>query len=656
MPTTPVKITNILEAIRDQEQAQDALWKRMDRDYMRYRGDPFRPNPEEGIEEVDVYTSNDFRTMADKAVAVLAESDDLHRVISDHEDSESRDADNNAERLSIGFFAAGDMRLKTSGKPGFKAQLAWNSIVRGGYINARAILRKDAAGETIVDLTPYDPRHIVGISDENGPLWAAIINRRSRATIKRQYPNLTVDRGRGSGGQFASGSGSDQFQIVDYWERVQKAAAKKDKSGEVLAPKFEWHNGVIIDSKWAKKMVNTFAEAPQPIMRSNGYNAGVGNYSFQESNGVTREIVGIADWSESIFAANRGVVEAKSRILTYTLALTAKTVAAIYTLTSPEGTAELDDSPNERNTVIHLPDGTSLDLLEVAQTGQDANKLLGAVIQEAIRGGLLDPSEIAGSNPSGRALRIMSQILREKLAPHERAVRDVMDAASAALLAQYATGRYRPIKAVGVSHDLEGFNREIKPEDIKGHGPVQIELVPILPEDDFERIQMAALASQPGADGMALMPRRSIDTRVLRVQDANLEIRRGMADKARTLTPMTTLVTMLEAAVERADEAVVAFLLDELQTLQRQKQMEEFAREQAFAGLLDQSGMNQAAQGVGGAPAQNGARGGGQGSPRNPLGGMAPESAPLSGQPIAGENTGAGRPIVVDGQDTGLVV
>ena len=650
--TVPKRIVEIEEAVRAQEHAQEALWQRMDSDYSRWRMDGHRPNPEEGITQATVYTSNDLRTMADKAVAVLAESDFLARVLSDHEDSESREADNNAERFVIGAFGEADRRLKAAKKPGVQAQLAWMSIVRGGDIGDRAILKKDAAGETIVDITPFDPRHVASVHDENGPLWGAVINRRARSTIKRQYPNFRFDRTRSPSGAFSRTAGSDQVRVLDYYERVQAAPAKKDAGGEALPPRFEWHNGVIIDEQWAKKMTNLFAERPQPIFRANGYNPGVGNYQIQDSS-VTTEIVGIRDFSESIFAANRGVVDAKSRILTYTLSLTAKAVAGIYTLTSKGGTSELDDSPNEQNQVIPLDSdkGEELALLKIAETTKDAQILLSAVLQEAIRGGLLDPSEIAGSNPSGRALRIMSQILREKLAPHERAVKDVMEANAEALLAQYETGRYKPLTVVGVSHDLEGFNREIKPEDLKGHGPVQIELVPALPEDDFERIQMAALAAQPGADGAALIPRRSRDTRILKVQDANLEMRRAMADKAVQVSPLLALLPILEAARERGDEGTVAMIVDELIRLNEQTQMEDFAKKAAFAGMLEQSGIQAAADGMGGGASSNGT-----GSPPNPLGGMAPESAPLSGQPIAGENTGAGRPIVVDGQDTGLEV
>jgi hypothetical protein len=660
--TVPKIIVEINEAVKAQEQAQEALWHRMDSDYSRWRLDPHRPNPEEGITRATVYTSNDLRTMADKAIAVLAESDFLARVISDKENTEPRDADNDAERFVIGAFAEGDRRLKASKKPGVQAQLAWMSIVRGGDIGNRAILKKDAAGETIVDITPFDPRHVVSIHDENGPLWAAVINRRSRATIKRQYPNFRFDRTRSSTGAFSRTGGSDQFRVLDYYERVEVTAVKKDKGGEVLPPKFEWHNGIIIDNQWAKKMTNLFAERPQPIFRVNGYNPGVGNYQIQDSS-VTTEIVGISDFSESIMAANRGVVDAKSRILTYTLSLTARAVAGIYTLTSKGGTSEVDDSPNEQNQVIPLDSDKEekLALLQISETTKDAQILLGSVVQEAIRGGLLDPSEIAGSNPSGRALRIMSQILREKLAPHERAVRDVMEANAEALLAQYETGKYRALTVVGVSHDLEGFNREIKPEDLKGHGLVQIELVPTLPEDDFERIQMAALAGQPAADGMALMSRRSRDTRILRVQDANLEMRRSWAERARQATELMSLWPMLEAAIEQQDMTAAAEVWGEIQRLKRRQQMEDFAREQAFTGLLNQSGIDAAAAGMG--PSENG-QSNGTGSPRNPLGGMAPESAPLSGQPIAGENTGAGRPPAPGGSDfeqqlfntTGLVI
>jgi hypothetical protein len=118
---------------------------------------------------------------------------------------------------------------------------------------------------------------------------------------------------------------------------------------------------------------------------------------------------------------------------------------------------------------------------------------------------------------------------------------------------------------------------------------------------------------------------------------------------------------MLEAAIEQQDMTAAAEVWGEIQRLKRRQQMEDFAREQAFTGLLNQSGIDAAAAGMG--PSENG-QSNGTGSPRNPLGGMAPESAPLSGQPIAGENTGAGRPPAPGGSDfeqqlfntTGLVI
>ena len=54
--TVPKRIVEIEEAVKAQEQAQDELWRRMDRDYSRWRLDSHLPIPEEGITQATVYT------------------------------------------------------------------------------------------------------------------------------------------------------------------------------------------------------------------------------------------------------------------------------------------------------------------------------------------------------------------------------------------------------------------------------------------------------------------------------------------------------------------------------------------------------------------------------------------------------------------------
>src|SRR3972149_4754681 len=96
-------IESIIDRIRDREQARLALRARMDEDYLLYRGDPYIPPAGEGTRREDAYTS---------------------------------------ERLGIAMLRHIHRMLYDSCKQPLRCQLGFYGIVRGGYVAARALLKK----------------------------------------------------------------------------------------------------------------------------------------------------------------------------------------------------------------------------------------------------------------------------------------------------------------------------------------------------------------------------------------------------------------------------------------------------------------------------------------------------------------------------------
>ena len=76
-----------------------------------------------------------------------------------------------------------------------------------------------------------------------------------------------------------------------------------------------------------------------------------------------------------------------------------------------------------------------------------------------------------------------------------------MQGAIKALMAQYETGQYETLRVTGKLLDNVGFSREIAPQEIQGHGPLTVELVPSLPQDDQAQWMMAEFARRPNAEG-----------------------------------------------------------------------------------------------------------------------------------------------------------
>ena len=615
-------IESIIDRIRDREQATLALRARMDEDYLLYRGDPYIPPAGEGMMREDAYTSPRPKIVADKLIGAIAAAEMVVRVHNDAENEEGRDVNNNYERLGIGMLRHIDRMLYDSGKQPLRFQLGFYGIVRGGYVAARALLKKDIDGETYEDVLPIDPRHLMIEFGHREPIWAAVVTVRSRKQVRDEYPDF----------KFESEDENDrerQEKVIDYYYIEGKGKSKR------------YMNCVIIDRRYAKKPSNTFAARFPIVARAVGANPGVHSYSLGDQHMPVGGYA-VEDFGESIFAPIRNIIKFTNRLRTYRMALTRSAVKGVYKVYSQGGEKEIEGGIDEATKEIALDSSSGEDVkpLEIIQLTRDTDTLEAAANIDLGDATLPEQSFGRLDQPvSGIALRILGSSIGERLEPYIRPVESCVEGIVETLAAQYETGRYKPLKVHGKTYDSQDFNRPIEPKDIEGHGEINVTLEPDLPEDRLEKWQIAALAHTPGANGQPVVSDQTIWDRILNLQDGNLERTRIHASMARTSPPTMLLMTQLEAAWKSQDVGAIQFLQTEIRRLEEQKEMEDVARRIAFMSLLMQNPVGAAAGGMGGAPARGG--GGGQnpnGSQPNPAG-LDPQIAPMSGT-VFGNSTG----------------
>lgn len=636
-------IHRIKERVENRRQAISPIHSRMDSDYSMWRLDPFKPNINEGIAPEDAYTSNTPRNVADKVVSLVASAKLLIRVDNDTSMESTAEANNNVERLAIGLLEAGNDRLVKRGEAPLQDQLAWTATVRGGWVAARALLIMSPMGETEVDIKPIDPRHLIIEFGVDGPLWAAIVTQRTRAMIKDEYPGFSFNDN-------SEENETNRSRVLDYyfWEIEPETGRKIYK------------NAVIIDDLFAKRPTDTMTTEFPIIARAVGSNPVIANYDIQEGD-QTRIIEGIRDFGESIFAPIRATAVFKNRVTTYAMQLTALAAQGIKKVASSDGTKGLPDELEKGDAIkISTLNNEDVTLLEIPQLTRDAQILLGVVTDDE-SDGTFPPAAfgILQGEESGRALQMLRSNMGERIVPRLVAVESVLQGCIENMVAQFELG-FPPITVRGRTFDRQPFDRPIELKDIKGHGRVTVKLTAELPEDRQEKWQIATLSRQPDpVTGLPLASWKTVQDEILQTQDSLLEKQRIYAEQAANSSPLLALAIQLEAAWQEGDQNAAHQLLQEIETLERERQMKQFAQEFAFFQAMNGSqqadssvataaaGQPQGRPQAGSAAPGSGMAGsapvgqpqgaqpsGGQGTPRRPTAGLEPETQPLSGTPL----------------------
>ena len=595
-----VAIERILNKVDRKEQVFEKRTAFMDSDYeWGWKNTPFVPMPTEGITIKDAVTTNFAKVLARKVSNGVGYAERIIRVLDDADNEEFRDKNNAYERWCVGVLEMADERLQSGGMNStVQGESAWNAVVRGGWIGTRAVLIKDALGETIPDIVPVDPRNLVYEKGRGEPLWAAIITQRAKQDIRDEYPKFKF--GIENNVQHPEDDDDELARVVDYyWTEDGKRM-----------------NCVIIDGQYAKKPTDTFAVNFPIVIRLIGNNPGVMNYSLKDTIDGIREIPGIEDVGDSIFAALRHVIPQVNRLASYRMALTARAVQGTLIVKSRDGTKELDQDAFASGAELGLSTDNDEDigLLPISQLTSDAGQLEGELRLDESNAGLSDPALGRLTSPvSGAALQILSQADNEVVAPFLKAVESMLAGILDNLGRQYETGRYKDIEVRGKTHTDQPFNKVIAPDDIKGHNLLSVELRQTQPQDDFALWQAAQVASQVDpSTGTALVSKQYAATKIAKVQDYDLEKRRMSGARIRASSAKYELLTQWHAArLSGEPEEVIQLLEMDIQREIEREAMEEAAMQYQFEQAVNANpmaaaaGMNGAAQPGGGAGVQD---------------------------------------------------
>ena len=595
-----VAIERILNKVDRKEQVFEKRTAFMDSDYeWGWKNIPFVPMPTEGITIKDAITTNFAKVLARKVSNGVGYAERIIRVLDDADNEEFRDKNNAYERWCVGVLEMADERLQSGGMNStVQGENAWNAVVRGGWIGTRAVLIKDAQGETIPDIVPVDPRNLVYEKGRGEPLWAAIITQRAKQDIRDEYPRFKF--GIENNVQHHDDDDDELARVIDYyWTEDGKRM-----------------NCVIIDGQYAKKPTDTFAVNFPIVIRLIGNNPGVMNYSLKDTIDGTREIPGIEDVGDSIFAALRHVIPQVNRLASYRMALTARAVQGTLIVKSRDGTKELDQDAFSSGAELGLSTDNDEDIgfLPISQLTSDAGQLEGELRLDESNAGLSDPALGRLTSPvSGAALQILSQADNEVVAPFLKAVESMLAGVLDNLGRQYETGRYKDIEVRGKTHTDQPFNKVIAPDDIKGHNLLSVELRQTQPQDDFALWQAAQVASQVDpSTGTALVSKQYAATKIAKVQDYDLEKRRMSGARIRASSAKYELLTQWHAArLSGEPDEVIQLLEMDIQREIEREAMEEAAMQYQFEQAVNANpmaaaaGMNGAAQPGGGAGVQD---------------------------------------------------
>ena len=376
------------------------------------------------------------------------------------------------------------------------------------------LLRLDYAGQTVVDITPWDPKKcVLGDRPAGSPLGG-----------QPDMEDDGRDRSRPSGIQEVSpGDEIDdpkRYLVYDYYDAET--------------------NMVFAEGLTIKKRMRHGAPSI-PVYLT--YTGGESLTSIGEW-GMKIDKVG-----ESIYGSVRDVYGTLNFLIGV-----AKQVVAIrrkfpFTVESISGDKTLDENPYLEGTEIPLKIGEKLNLLKLPELGKDFETLLQFVLGELQRGSL--PFTAFGElafQLSGYAINALREGIASVIDPLIISSEDAYLEISDKLCAQFASGLYPSISMAGEWDDLASHH-------VRGADEAEIKLAAKLPEDMAAQMQVATqMARAPDASGTPVLDDTSIQERILHVEDVESLRDRIYEQVAERLTPSARAFTFMEASNNRGNE------------------------------------------------------------------------------------------------------
>ena len=195
MPTNINDPDEIIRAVGRQEEQTLSLRDRMEGDYRLYRLEPFQEvdgygQPVEGFRS---YTSNAPQVYADKVIQWIARAEFGIRIPQAGRTRAQRVVDALKEKWTWGLMRSVDRRIQQRMEPPMRDLTAFHNVVRG-MVAGRWLMMNMASGETVVDMTPWDPMHTYWSVGAEGLDWACYKVRKTRGEIRAGWGRRMATR------------------------------------------------------------------------------------------------------------------------------------------------------------------------------------------------------------------------------------------------------------------------------------------------------------------------------------------------------------------------------------------------------------------------------------------------------------------------------
>lgn len=611
---TPEQIVGRVEAF---EKSYVDVHNRMDADYDLWSLKHYVPQDDRDVGYRE-YTSNDPRTIADKAITLLSTAKLILKVPESRADRDDRERHNDKERVAIGFMNSSDERLKRIFPPlALQQAFSWYTPVRG-YIVVRYLLFKRAASEedgddqTVVDITPWDPKATSWGMGKDGLAWICHKTTKTIRQIEEDHGKRAANTVRK---EVASTTPEEQDQepitIYDFYDREMNTVG----TGQTVLKKGLSHGAKHLGRASVPAAVVPVPTAPR--------------ISTGETNG------NLAHIGDSIFAANRGLYNISNLIKSILMELVARGRKPVLVITSPDGSKTVEEDPFKDGSILALQVGDKIEVLDMLNSTDDTASLLGVVLAEQQRGSF--PNTAFGElqfQLSGFAINTLGQSLSTVIQPFLNAMTIAYEQILNGLLDQYASGEFRAMELTGEGNDRQWFSDSIEPESIKDLPALQVRLVAVLPRDDAAKI---AMAQQLREGDIPLFDDRTIREDTLDVQDPDQIDQRVKHQLSERASPVGAAFQFMLAAAREGDFSMA-------QIWQRQAEFEVLKLELELQRLqIVAAGLAPEQQALGGGGGSGAAPGGQprfspQVAPNATLGVPPPQPVPQIG-PIAAPDT-----------------
>ena len=595
----------IEQLCRDHELATNGLRGRMDTDWGLYMLDTFMGAiPSQGEEArgneagYHHYTSNEPRSLYNKVHALIAGAKKVMTISKSGDPRMVRDVDNLKEEWLWGMLRQADDRLRRLLQPRLLNTLGYYIPLRG-WSFGRCMLTKRPDGQTVVDLTPWDARHVYWGVGVDGLEWCVNKTGRTRGQVESEYGPLDSFGLNGT-----SGNPSDRSEIIEVFDYYD---------GE--------HNAVVVNGKLVKPF--TAHMMPQiPVWYANVGNAPLVSGASGKDIKATADM----DWGESIYSANRANYKLASYVASILLELLSRQRDQSFITRTREGSKTVGVNPMRTATEIPMAEGENIEPIPTMETTKDL-ALLWQGLQSEIQRGSIPYSaygEIAFAI-SGFAINSLNGQVGSFISPRLEAIQDIYEQVSGLLIAQYSTGAFDTLSLSGYGKGKKYFSVGATPEAIASGGDPRFYLEAQLPQDDLGKIQAAGLLRQPGVNGLSLFSDDWIRTEHLKVRNEDNIRDQVMLQHAEMATPKAQLYSLLRAARNAGDETMARVYAIELVKLVQQEMLQ-----------LMMMGVDPAQLPANPAVNAEGSRNGGQ---MPGLSGFSPQTLPLAQQgigPVAG--------------------